>query len=56
MEIRTDKVLKLSNLSVKAPTVAGTYTMGVRVLLPDGVAETNVFNNSADLGQVIVTA
>jgi hypothetical protein len=56
VEIRTDKVLKLSNLSVKAPTVAGTYTMGVRVLLPDGVAETNVFNNSADLGQVIVTA
>jgi len=56
VEIRTDKVLKLSNLSVKAPTAIGTYTMGVRVVLPEGVAETNVFNNSADLGQVVVSA
>jgi hypothetical protein len=56
VDIRTDRVLKLSNLSVKAPTVPGTYTMGVRVLLPDGVVETNVFNNAADLGPVVVTA
>jgi len=56
LEISTSKPFKLSNLSIKAPTVPGTYTMGVRMTVAPELGELSVFNNVADLGQVVVTA
>jgi hypothetical protein len=56
VEIRTDRVLRWDRISVRTPPAPGAYTMGVRLALPEGVADLSPFNNIRDLGAVNVVA
>ncbi|MEI7657427.1 MAG: CARDB domain-containing protein [Phycisphaerae bacterium] len=56
VELRTDRVLRWDRISVKTPAAPGAYSMGVRLVLPDGVADLSPFNNIRDLRAVNVVA
>jgi cytidylate kinase len=56
VEIRTDRVLRWDRISVRTPPAPGAYSMGVRLVLPEGVADLSPFNNIRDLGAVNVVA
>ncbi len=56
VELRTDRVLRWDRISVRTPPAPGAYSMGVRLVLPEGVADLSPFNNMRDLGPVNVVA
>jgi hypothetical protein len=56
VELRTDRVLRWDRIGVRTPAAPGAYSMGVRLVLPDGVADLSSFNNFADLGPINVVA
>ena len=56
IELRTDRVMRWDRIGVRTPAAPGAYALGVRLVLPEGVADLLPFNNIRDLGAVNVVA